>query len=137
MENILPVGMHTPVLGYLAFVAIKFAGYAFAATYFNATYAKKISPWAFGAVRTLVGMAVGGALYLVMEYTKAEFQTLYVVLVPIRLVEWFAVVALFYDRGLADRTRLLKCAAAGVVLSVILDMPAGVLGFLSAGVWVS
>lgn len=137
MENILPVGLHTPVLGYLAFAAIKFAGYTFAARFLNETYAKKANSWAFGAVRTLVGMSVGGALYVITEYTKVGFLTLYAALLPIRVVEWFAVIALFYDRGVADKKRLLKCSSAGMVWSAVLDLPAAVIGFLSAGVWIS
>jgi len=46
------------------------------------------------------------------------------------------VIAPFYDRGLSDKTRLFKCASLGMVWSFILDIPAGVVGFLSAGVWV-
>lgn len=137
MENILPVDLSTPVLGYAAFAGIKFGGYAIAALFLNLTYPTKISPWAFGAVRTLVGMSVGGVLYLIMASTKIEFLALYVALVPIRIVEWFAVVALFYDRRLTDMKRLLKCSFAGMVWSAILDIPAGVIGFLSAGAWIS
>ena len=132
----MPGGVSTPALGYTAFVGIKFAGYSLAGRYLNQTYSKKVNPWFFGAVRTVVGMVVGGALFLVIAATKTEPLVLYGLLIPIRIVEWLVVITPFYDRGLTDKRRLLKCSTIGMVWSFILDIPAGLLGFLSAGVWV-
>jgi hypothetical protein len=74
MENITPVGISTPVLGYAVFIGIKFAGYTFATRFLNETYVRKVNPWTFGAVRTLVGMSVGRALYLIVRAVSCMIQ---------------------------------------------------------------
>jgi hypothetical protein len=132
----MPAGMSTPALGYGAFVAVKLVGYWGAAHFLNRDYVQSVNPWAFGVARTLLGMAVGGALFLFMGANQIEPWAMYVLLVPIRMVEWAVVIVAFYDRRLADTGRLLKCCTLGTVWSFVLDIPAAVLGFIGAGVWI-
>ena len=130
----MPAGMSTPALGYGAFVAVKLAGYWGAAHFLNRDYVQSVNPWIFGVTRTLLGMAVGGALFWFMGATQIEPWAMYVLLVPIRMLNgpWSSLVR---DR-LADTGRLLKCSTLGTVWSFVLDIPAGLLGFISAGVWI-
>ena len=133
----MPMDISNPTLGYAAFVGIKFAGYSyFAADHLNSVYKKRVNPWFFGAVRTLVGMTVGGLLYFLLQKSNVDTYSLYAALIPIRLLEWLVVIAPFYDPTLSDKGRLFKQSTFGIVVSFLLDIPAAFIGFISAGVWV-
>ncbi|GAB2847706.1 hypothetical protein GCM10027277_14760 [Pseudoduganella ginsengisoli] len=132
----MPAGAAHPELGYAAFVAIKFVGYTAGARFLNAWYGKRVNVWLLGGIRTLVGMVVGAVFYATMTAMSINPLGVYIFLIPVRILEWGVVIAPFYDWTLRDRARVLKYSATGTVLSFVLDIPAGIVGFISAGVWV-
>lgn len=125
-----------PVIGSLVFAGIKVAGYSFAATRLNRLYSASVNPWLFGITRTLLGVAVGAALGYLLVGAQKDLDDFYLALVPIRIFEWLVLIALFYDRQSPNLSRLFKAAALGTLLSFALDIPAGLLGVLSAGVFI-
>ena len=51
----MPAGIENPVLGYVAFVGVKVAGYALAARWISRSYGRtELNPWKVGVVRTLM-----------------------------------------------------------------------------------
>jgi hypothetical protein len=54
-------------------------------------------------------------------------------LVPLRVFEWGLLITLFYDRGFSQKAQATRVIVAGIVLSYILDIPAGV-GYIICGI---
>ena len=133
----MPISTSDPVLGYVAFCAVKMAGYSMAAHQFNNLYQKKeTSPFLIGGVRTLIGMAVGALYFFTWTtlHAGSVSHPLYYLsgLVPLRFIEWWALVWLFYDRPLKQRGKGWGMATAGTLWSFFLDVPA-LLGFIVTG----
>jgi hypothetical protein len=127
-------------LGLVYFAAIKFAGYSAAAYYIK----KRIpgatsSPWFIGATRTVIGLLVGiGAAFLAesLGILKSELAW-YALLAPLRLLEWLALLWLFFRRFNWSWARSLKLAALGSLWSYILDIPAVLAVFVvPGGAWI-
>ncbi len=60
----MPAGVSNPVIGYLGFCAVKFAGYSLAARFISRSYQRTDrSAFLIGGVRTLIGIAAGAAYY--------------------------------------------------------------------------
>lgn len=134
----MPAGVHNPVIGYLGFCAVKFAGYSFAAKLLSDSYRRSDrNPFAVGGVRTLIGMAAGAAYYGVWQLITDPGGIAYLIgLVPVRVAEWGFLLWLFYDHRLQQREKDWRCIAFGTVWSYVLDVPA-LFGFVvTGGLWV-
>jgi hypothetical protein len=144
-----PAGLSNPAVGYAAFSAIKFAGYTIAAHYISRSYDRSdLAAWRVGATRTLIGMTAG-ALYFglwivvripfpqLLNTTGEAFPFLYLAgLLPVRLLEWWLLIWIFYDRALIERAKGLRTVALGTAWSCLLDIPA-VAGLITiGGFWV-
>ena len=139
----MPMGEHNPVAGYLAFCAVKAVGYTGAAAVISRVYERTDrNAMVVGAARTLIGMAVGAAIYAFQHIESAygldTFDTMakdIAGLAVLRFAEWWLLLWLFYDRQLSSG-RGWGVACGGVVWSFVLDIPA-VLGYvIAAGVWI-
>ncbi len=102
----------------IAFTAVKLAGYTYAGVYLNRRYELKVNPFVFGIVRTLLGLVPFGAMVL----CNAMDLFLYLLL-PVRFLEWFFVIYIFYERGSFDLKRSIKFSALGMFWSLMLDVP--------------
>src|SRR5690349_1865704 len=93
------------LLGLTYFAGIKLAGYSAAGAYVNRhEHATRPRPIVFGLARTAIGLGAGIAYVLAvsrMAITRGEL-TFYFGLLPIRVLEWLAVLWLFY-RATSDR----------------------------------
>jgi hypothetical protein len=95
-----------------------------------------------GPVRTLIGMAVGGGIAAFERMESAYGLDLFdnmakavAGLAALRLVEWWLLLWLFYDRRVSSR-RGWAVVAGGTVWSFILDVPAVIGYIMAAGVWI-
>jgi hypothetical protein len=137
----MPTGIDNPVIGYIGFCAVKFAGYTIAARFISRSYERKgRSEYAIGGVRTLIGMAAGVAyfnLWRLIPGTAAASGFGYMGgLVPVRFGEWWLLVWIFYDRELRQARKNWCTVALATIWSYVLDVPA-LVGFLvTGGVWV-
>jgi len=143
----MPAGLHDPVLGYIGFCAVKFAGYSVAAWAISESYKRPDrKPWIVGGARTLIGMATGAAYFgLVFALSKSfvgpmdgslSLLVYPVGLLPLRIAEWWFLLWLFYDRKLEQPAKGWRIVYVGTVWSYVLDLPA-TLGLLAVGgVWV-
>ena len=139
----MPMGEHNPVAGYMAFCAVKAVGYTGAAAVISRIYEHSDrNALVVGTTRTLIGMAVGAAIYAFQHIQAAygldTFDTMpkaIAGLAALRLAEWWLLLCLFYDRQLSSH-RGWGVACGGTVWSFVLDVPA-VLGYIvAAGVWI-
>jgi hypothetical protein len=133
----MPGGLSNPVQGYIAFSAVKLCGYSLAAWYLNRQYPDAKRNFAVvGLTRTLIGMLFGGALgFLVLPLVDVgEFGIIvyYLGLIPVRLLEWWIIILLFYDRHALTKAKDWRHVGIGTVWSYALDIPA-VIGFVATG----
>jgi hypothetical protein len=137
----MPGGLSDPVQGFLAFSAVKLAGYSLAGWFLNHRYQRATTHFAIvGIVRTAIGMIFGAALgFLVLPLVSfgASSILLYIVgLIPVRLVEWWIIIYLFYDRSMQTKGKDWRYAGIGTAWSFMLDIPA-LLGFVATGgLWI-
>ncbi len=134
----MPGGIEHPVAGYVAFAAIKFAGYSIATFYLNREYSPvRRNPLLVGAARTVIGMAAGAAYFFLVASWLPYGPLLYLAgLIPIRLVEWRLLVRLFYDPQLQQREKCWKVACLGMFWSFVCDLPAIMGVYYIGGVWI-
>ena len=147
----MPAGIEHPVLGYLGFAAVKFAGYSLAAPVISRTYGRTDrNPFIVGATRTAIGMAAG-ATYFGLLWSAGSFgigplargsssthgEFFYLAgLLPVRIAEWWLLLWLFYDRRFGQPARAWRTVALATAWSYVLDAPA-IMGFLVVGkVWI-
>jgi hypothetical protein len=128
------------LIGAGAFVAVKLAGYTAAGAFAKRRYGTaRVSPFVFGVVRTLVGIAAGVACAIAADHLgllRTEWLW-FVLLVPVRLAEWSLVLALFFERGTGRTWRLLRWSALGSAWSYVLDAPAiAAMLLIPGGFWV-
>jgi hypothetical protein len=102
---------------------VKVAGYAAFGSQLNRVAGRTVSPLKFGLVKTAVGLA-GGIAYLIFAPNLLGIDesnwSIWLGAVPIRLLAWSIVIAIFY--GFRDRPGLMTLAVlAGVVWSYVLD----------------
>lgn len=133
----MPGGLSSPVQGYLAFSAVKLAGYSLAGWYLNRRYSNATAHFALvGITRTVVGMIFGAALGLLafplVLYGGLGILVYVAGLVPIRLLEWWIVIRLFYDRSMLTKQKDWRYAGLGTAWSFALDIPA-LIGFVATG----
>jgi hypothetical protein len=130
-------------LGAIIFVVIAFAGYGYAGVRLNGVYRNigTVAPWKFGAARTALGLVVGLAFAASMAYWGITHSMLlwYLLLVPIRFLEWLGTIWLFYERKavLSDWRRVSKYSLAGSAWSSVLDIPAALsMIVVPGGMWI-
>lgn len=133
----MPGGLSSSVNGYLVFGAVKLAGYSLAGWYLNRSYSGETASFAVvGITRTVIGMLFGAGLAL-LAFPFVMFGGLgiliYIVgLVPVRLVEWWIIIWLFYDRSMMTKQRDWQYVGLGTAWSFTLDIPA-LIGFVATG----
>ena len=137
----MPVG--PSIIGAITFTGIKLAGYGYAGARLNDVYRNigTVAPWKFGAVRTALGLVVGMAFAASMAYSGITHSMLlwYLLLVPIRFLEWLGTIWLFYERKavLSDWRRLSKYSLVGSGWSYVLDIPAALsMIVVPGGMWI-
>jgi hypothetical protein len=129
-------------MGFLAYpilLLIKFFGYSLAGRVLNGAYSSTAhTAWKVGAIRTLIGVVVGGVftgVWFLLD-GMGVFQNLgwnmgrigssvfyLAALVPVRIGEWFFTIWFFYDRSLQKIGKDVGFTLAGIVWSYILDLP--------------
>ena len=133
----MPGGLANPLTGYVAFSAVKFGGYTFAVWRLNRSYPDHThNVVAVGATRTGIGMLFGTLLTMLLfplVFIGSRGLLLgYLVFVPVRLLEWWLIILIFYDRRLVTRAKDWRCAGLGTVWSFVLDAPA-IIGLVATG----
>ena len=127
-------------LGLVYFGAVKLAGYTAAAVFLRRRYPDcQTPPIIPGAVRTAIGFAAGiGAVSLAGVLGASRSEALfYLLLVPIRIVEWLTLLWLFYRKPKWDLGRATRFAALGTLWSFVLDLPAVLAMFsIPGGAWI-
>ncbi len=127
-------------VGFAAFAGVKLVGYTVAGFKLRAAYHREGRvPIAFGVSRTLLGVAAGLAYGSMVPSVSsgAGIIALYAGLLPVRLLEWLAIIAVFFDRRFGEPGRLLKYALAGIAWSYLLDAVAILLALITPGaIWV-
>jgi len=118
---------------YAVFGLIKLGAYtgysAIVKTWLEETKARAIT---VGAARTVLGMGVGGLyLFLLWDFWQTAGWMYWLCLLPVRVVEWWLVLRLFFGR---PRSKLRRSIAIGfgVAVSFLADIPA-TLGWLLSG----
>jgi hypothetical protein len=133
----MPGGLSSPVNGYLVFGAVKLAGYSLAGWRLNRSYSGATANFAVvGITRTVIGMLFGAGLAL-LAFPFIMFGGLgiliYLVgLIPVRLLEWWIIVLLFYDRKMITKQKDWQNVGLGTAWSFALDIPA-LIGFVATG----
>ena len=129
-------GFEHPVVGAVAFSAIKLFGYTFAAHRISLHYGRlDLNHWKVGSIRTLIGMGFG-MLYFALASVGFPSLIILLGLIPIRVVEWTILLRIFYDERLGDRSKLRDVTILGTIWSFLLDVPALMGAFTVAGFWV-
>ena len=128
------------VLGVVYFAAVKLVGYTAAAKYLKGKYSRpEVNAWLAGGVRTFIGLAFG--IFAVFFASQLDIfrstPAFFVLLVPVRIVEWLLLLWLFFERPNWGWSRALGWAATGTVWSFVLDVPAIFAVFaLPGGMWI-
>ena len=136
----MPGGLGNPA-ALLAFPAVKFIGYTAFAVYLNSAFAPtRRNPLYVGGARMLLGLVFGTALAIFsfpFVFVGGLGILIYVVgLVPVRILEWYIIIKVFYGVDGTQAPDIRKVLLLGVVWSFILDIPA-IIGFVSAdGFWI-
>jgi hypothetical protein len=138
----MPGGLSNPIGGYLAFSAIKLGGYSLAAWQLNRKYPDSKRNFAVvGVTRTAIGM-VFGAVLAFLVWPLVVFAGMWVVpvyflcLIPVRLLEWWIVILLFYDRRTQTKAKDWRYVGLGTAWSFALDIPALIGLIATAGFWI-
>src|SRR5262245_16682923 len=129
----------TTLLGYGAFVAVKFVGYSAAGVYFRKRFASpSTSPLEFGLRRTLLGMAFGTAVGGMFMFVQLQSPIPFLIaLLPIRVFEWHIIFAHFFKVYARTRRGLAVDLATGTAWSYALDAIAIYVAFvMPGGFWV-
>jgi hypothetical protein len=139
----MPQGSHNEVVGSSVYFAIKLVGYIAAAKVISNVYGKSnLNTYVVGGTRALIGL-VFGMLFVAAFGRSGAVQILEIggpffllYLIPIRFIEWWLLIWLFYDRALVRRKLGWSVAAVGTVWSFILDIPAILGVIVIGGFWV-
>lgn len=132
----LPAGGPT-VVGYLVFVLVKLVGYSLAALFYRRRWGESRWPtWMLGPARTLVGVVAGWLVVLAIASLARESLALFlVVLLPVRVGEWWAVLRAFFPTFRGRRAWV--DVTLGIALSYVLDAVAIAAAFaVPGGFWV-
>jgi hypothetical protein len=133
----MPGGLSNPVNGYLVFGAVKLAGYSLAGWRLNRSYPDATANFAVvGITRTVIGMLFGAVLAL-LAFPFVMLGGLGILvyvagLIPVRLLEWWIIILLFYDRKKITKQKDWRNVGLGTAWSFALDIPA-LIGFVATG----
>jgi hypothetical protein len=153
----MPAGPTT--LGFVYFAGVKLAGYTAAGCALNWLYGrhsrqpplvfnvegveaagKRIAhanPFVFGVARTVLGVLGGFAVFALSAIVPGDDRLFYVVLAPVRYLEWLLIIWWFYGRASPGIARLLVYSLLGGLWSCVLDLPAVAAVFLlPRGCWI-
>ena len=134
--------------GFFYFVGIKAAGYSAAALFIKDLYspdAPKPTVVSVGLTRTAIGIGAGvayGGLWMLLGDKLQLSDTVsgflfFGLLIPIRFVEWGALVKIYFDPNLSLRKQLWKVLIGGTIWSYCLDGIGVLAAFvLPGGMWV-
>jgi len=137
--------------GFLYFAGVKLLGYSSYAYAVNRTQPvasselKPSSAWWVGGARTGIGLIVGAAVGLGywglasrLPGIEAHADTLFfTLLVPVRVLEWLLLLALFYRKFRFDTKRKVILIGCGIVVSFALDAIGMAAMFaIPGGLWV-
>jgi hypothetical protein len=135
-------------VGFVAFTGVKLVGYTFAALALKKAFpAANAGAAKVGLARTGIGLVAGALFGGIWILLSAHFENrwpdwmagfvFFGLLIPIRLAEWSLLIHLFFDRGLVQRARDVKFAAAGSLWSFVLDAVGIVAAFVvPGGFWI-
>jgi len=118
-----------PILLFI-FLAIKMAGYCLAAIVLARLFQKPQMQGfknviIFGFTRLLVGIAVVLATTALTNYYHIEnARNVYIGIYPVRIIEWFLFIWLFFDYKLEKPMRIFVYALIAGLYSYLLDIPA-------------
>lgn len=124
----------------LVFTFIKLVGYVIAASFINKRLNSSQSVIKIGFAKLLLGFVFGLFFSLVvmgLEILNVSLKDEYfvfsyfLILLPIRAVEWNMLFHIFYS-GQLDTSQKFKWILAGVLWSSVLDLPAG-MGLIFSG----
>ncbi len=118
---------------YVVFTAVKAAGYTVVASRLGKKYDKNLHPAFVGVTRAVLGLG-GGALCEAL-FNPGSVLSFALLLIPIRLLEWWLVLLVFYDRSLRNWKRHLRISAVCTACSFVLDVPALALAIFVADSW--
>jgi hypothetical protein len=118
--------MDVVVIGYVVYAALKFAGYTAFCRYLHRRRKDGRSSIASGALRTLIGMIVGGALFVAAQKfdTQSSLPLYFGVLIPVRCAEWWLLGILRF------RKLTFSEIIGGILVSFALDAVVAGAGFL-------
>lgn len=131
-------------IGVIAFACFKFAGYILAFVYLKRIQpAIQSSASLMAAVRAVLGVVVGGALYLGWDALRHRFSGFYnlsldllpyyLVLVVLRILVWEGTIHMFARGANVSTGKEWMYAAGGGLWSCVLDIPAAFLTLLVPG----
>lgn len=124
----------------LVFTFIKLAGYVAAASFINTRFATSEPVFKVGVAKLLLGFAFGMIFSLVvisLKFLNISLEDEYfvfsyfLILLPIRTVEWHFLFHIFYTKEYRARRKLVWILA-GALWSSVLDLPAGI-GLIYSG----
>ena len=138
----MPGGATHPAIGYLVFGTIKFAGYSLAARFISRRYDRPDrNPFLVGGTRTLIGVVAGAVYVGLLALLPSPFVTrggpfFLLGLLPMRVVEWWLLLWLFYDRRLEKPRTGWGVVGLATAWSFLLDVPAIAGMFFTGGFWI-
>lgn len=133
----MPIG--PSITGAIAFTSVKLIGYSFVGRQLKKGYqVDSPHPLVFGIVRTCLGLAVGISLLYFLEGIAGNSDGLFfAILFPVRFLEWFLVIYLFFERKNFSLQRISGNSSMGIIYSFALDIPAILSAFVvPGGMWV-
>src|SRR5262245_12271449 len=133
----MPIG--PSITGAVAFTTVKLIGYSLVGRQLKKGYkVDSPHPIVFGIARTCLGLTVGiGLLYLLEGTVRNSDGLFFAILFPVRFVEWFIVIFLFFERKNFSLQRISGNSAMGIIYSFGLDIPAILSAFVvPGGMWV-
>jgi hypothetical protein len=134
-------GFTNPELGYLTFAGIKLVGYSIAGYILNRAYNNAKNFFlVVGVARTLIGLIFGAAIGILLIgdliFEPLGILLYFTALTPLRIVEWWIVIWWFYDRQSQQRKKDWSYVWYGTGWSFVLDIPAFIGWFSTAGFWI-
>jgi hypothetical protein len=84
----------------------------------------------------VIGTLLGLFLFPLVLMGELGFVAYYLVLIPVRLLEWWIIILIFYDRRVQTRAKDWRYAGLGTVWSYVLDVPALIGLVATGGMWI-
>jgi hypothetical protein len=133
----MPGGIANIGQSYLTFASIKLIGYSVAGIILNRAYKSASHTFlVVGITRTIIGLVLGavfGIMFLPIFMLGPLGALIFLIaLVPLRLLEWWTIIWLFYDRQTLQRGKDWRYVWYGTGWSFLLDIPA-IIGIISVG----